>query len=175
MRIIYLTKGYATLVDDEDYEWLSKHQWHTFYTHRGNTPCAARDIKRGKQVFMHRLIMNATKDEQVDHIDRDTLNNQKSNLRLCNSQQNSCNRKSWSKYSFKGIHKVGNSWQARIRAYGKHIHLGCYKTPIEAALRYDAAAVYMFREFASINFEEHKEILLKQSLNLDKENLLKEN
>lgn len=170
MKEIQLTQELVALVDDEDFKWLSQWKWHAGLTHRATRFCAVRigtkeDGDNWKKTLpMHRELLKCSKEQQCDHIDRNPLNNQKYNLRLCTGQQNSCNRANWSQYPFKGLHKATRqtSWTARIRVDGKLIGLGSYQTQEEAAQRYDAAAVYLFGEFANLNFPEHKDDYLKQ-------------
>jgi hypothetical protein len=106
---------------------------------------------------MHRDIMLASPGEQIDHIDHDTLNNQKSNLRKCSAEQNSHNRRLRrdSASGFKGVSWSNDSskWQARIMATGKAIHLGSYIEREDAARAYDAAAVKYHGKFAMTNRE----------------------
>lgn len=95
MKKIPLTKGQVALVDDEDYEMVSRYKWYTQDINK--TLYAQRMIVTkgtGKRVtmFMHRLIMNTPQGMDTDHIDRNGLNNQKSNLRICTRTQNLLNR-----------------------------------------------------------------------------------
>lgn len=91
-KIIKLTKGYETIVDDEDYEELSKHKW---YANVGGTAphlVYARGTINGKKVRMHRVIMKTTENLVVDHKNHDTLDNRKKNLRNCTQKENQENR-----------------------------------------------------------------------------------
>lgn len=155
-------KNYAlnlkTLVDDEDYEYLSKYNWcadrhrNTYYVHRV-------ELINGKKVKfkMHRVIMNLHGSNLiVDHIDGNGLNNCKSNLRICTSSQNSMNRSpiknTSSKYKGVYLHRESNKWAAGISAKGKKPkYLGLHKTEEEAALAYNSAAIEMHGEFAKLN------------------------
>ncbi|KKL21312.1 hypothetical protein LCGC14_2446720 [marine sediment metagenome] len=159
MKKIPLTQGYFALVDDEDYEWLSKHKWRVY---RDKTNCYAFTkirigYKEHIQPRMHRLIMNPTVTEQIDHIDGNGLNNRKSNLRICNGQQNQQNRRPTRKASsqYKGVawHKRSKKWIARITVDKKIIHLGYFNDEESAARVYDKAAKKYFGEFARINLE----------------------
>ena len=100
----------------------------------------------------HRSIMNCPDDLVVDHINGNTLDNRKLNLRQCTHQQNMMNavkkRKSLSK--FKGVFRNGNSWGARI-GNGGRIHIGSFKTEEEAAKAYNEKALELFGEFAKLN------------------------
>lgn len=154
---IPLTRGAATLVDDQDYPQLAARRW--FCTSSGY---AARvNITSGKKqtVYMHRLIMNAPAHLQVDHINGDTLDNRRQNLRLVTPQQNRMNGKSTTGSSpYKGVSRYGKSWQARICANNKLYHLGYHDTPLTAALVYDHAARRFFGPFARLNHPEQPQI-----------------
>lgn len=159
---IQLTKGKKTIIDDEDYDIVSKYSWYAQnYAHKGYTPCyhARTDINR-KKVLMHRLIMNPKPDQNIDHINGDGLDNRKRNLRIATVQQNGFNRKKDTGHKkdvcsskFKGVTKrKNNRWETTIRIQGKYVYLGCYKTEVEAGRVYDSEAKKLFGEFARLNF-----------------------
>ncbi len=76
MKEIQLTRGGVAIIDDEDFERVSELKWHLFKdTHNSYA-------RTGYRIRMHRLVMNAKKDDQIDHIDGNGLNNQNSNLRI---------------------------------------------------------------------------------------------
>lgn len=93
---------------------------------------------------------------QVDHENRNTLDNQKHNLRTCSNAQNQQNipSKSHTKFKYKGIKLSKNKkrWEARITVNKKQIHLGTFDTDVEAAKIYDSHAMQFFGEFAFLNF-----------------------
>lgn len=137
--------GLVAIVDDEDYEWLSRYKW--------------RQAKQGGRLWtsisvpMHRLILGLRYgDPHVDHKDRNPLNNRKSNLRLATQSQNNAN-KAPAPGRFKGVRRPsgGSGWMAGIRINGKWTELGIYDTAKDAARAYDIAAKKMFGEFAYIN------------------------
>ncbi len=154
MKEIPLTQGKVALVDDGDYEHLSQWKWHakidrhTWYAKRG-------EYHDGKQttVYMHHVIFG---DKGVDHIDRNGLNNVRSNLRLATPKENSRNRKAQdnSICPFKGVSwkKSSGEWVARITVIGKTRHLGYFDSMVRAACAYDDAARLHFGEFARLNF-----------------------
>jgi AP2 domain. len=98
--------------------------------------------------------MDAPRREQVDHKNRNGLDNRRSNLRLCSDMQNKHNMAPYknNKSGLKGVTFFqGKYWRATIVVNKKQISLGLYKTPGEAARAYDEAALANFGEFARIN------------------------
>ena len=90
---------------------------------------------------LHRLIMDAPDDKQVDHINGNKLDNRKCNLRLCSHQQNCCNRSGHKGRDLpKGVYKSTNKFRSGIRVNGKNIYLGSFDTPEEAHAAYCAAS-----------------------------------
>lgn len=153
---IPLSQNRIALVDDEDYEEVSKLRWHY---NKGYAKHSYQENGRAKFIFMHRFIMKARDGEEVDHRNSiNTLDNRRSNLRIATRSQNAANRKK-SKHSqqpFKGIQfdrkaSKAHPWRARIAVNGARHWLGTYATPEDAAKAYDMAALYYFGEFAQIN------------------------
>lgn len=151
-RLIPLTQGQTAIVDAEDFAWLSQWNW-----------CAVRRnslgkfyAMRGQHVSMHRMILDCK--SYVDHINRDTLDNRRINLRMCSKKQNAYNRISTkNKSGFKGVpmykaHR--NGWVAQITVNYKYWYLGTFPTKEEAAVAYDKAAKELMGEFAALNFPE---------------------
>jgi hypothetical protein len=152
MKKIKLSRGKYTLVDDEDYEYLS--QWKWFWLNPGY---AARTIRTGKsfrKILMHRLLLNAVKGQEVDHKNANGIDNRRKNLRLCSKMQNHWNRgKSRVNTSgYKGVNwnKHWKIWTARITVNGKRIFLGNFKDKKLAAEAYYKAAIKYHKEFARI-------------------------
>ena len=158
MKYIPLTKGLMTCVDDSDYVTLSQYKWYVV-GHPGKEYAArcGRD-STGKQIHirMHREILSAPTNMEVDHIDGNRLNNCRSNLRLATRSQNGSNRtKSYpnatSKYKGVTWHKRDQYWQATIIHQNRHIHLGCFSSEKEAAVAYNTAAKKYHGNFAKLN------------------------
>lgn len=158
MKKIELTQGKVAIIDDEDFERASQFKWTVLSVPNQRQWYARRmTYEKGcrKHIYLHRFILNAPENLTVDHIDGNGLNNQKHNLRLCSTSQNSQNRNTSAKSAtgFRGVyrHKETGSFQAQICANGKRISLGSFKTAIEAARAYDEAARKLHGEFASAN------------------------
>jgi len=152
-----LTQGKSAVVDDADFEWLSQWKWQAQKVRR--TWYAVRTFwKDGKcqTVLMHKEILHSR--GQVDHRDRDGLNNRRGNLRgATHSQQQANSRKREGCTSpFKGVtwDAARGKWRAQIKVFGKGRIIGRFATEEEAAMAYDSAALEQFGEFANPNFWE---------------------
>lgn len=159
MKQIPLTQGQFALVDDEDYEMLSKFKW---TLHKRGDHCYA--IRMGRKengqrlmIKMHRQVLGLTDPKiLVDHRDNNGLNNQKANIRACSPAENSRNRgltKS-NPRKLKGItfHKGANKFMAQIEFERKSIFIGYFNTDMEAAKAYDKKAIELHGDFARLNF-----------------------
>lgn len=157
MREIELTQGYKAQVDDEDYEYLSQWKWRIIKFK--NVIYACRQISgTSRSLRMHRVILQITNSKLlVDHKDQNGLNNQRSNLRMCNRAQNRANSRAWGKSSYLGVTPLENKWKSVIYSKRKATVLGYFPfTPcgeILAALHYDEAAQKVHGEFANLNFK----------------------
>jgi len=149
MKKMPLTQGKFALVDDADYEWLSRWKWHAHEDH-GNW------YAERWRVRMHNEILPPPAGLEVDHKNHDGLDNRRINLRLGTHAQNGANRLPNKNHSsiFKGVTRRGGrgKWQAAIRVNGQRTHLGQFGDEQQAARAYDAAALAAFGEFARTNF-----------------------
>lgn len=110
-------------------------------------------------VAMHRVIMGAPAGAVVDHINGDTTDNRRQNLRICSQKENARNRKAHGGRPFKGVYGRGERFRACIMIDGRQAALGCYPTAIEAALAYDNAARKHHGAFARLNFNPSRDWL----------------
>jgi hypothetical protein len=145
-------KGYEVIISSEDYDRVIQHKWHI----RSN-------LKKGGAYFtsyagnrrylrLHDFIMNCPKGMCVDHINGNTLDNRRSNLRICTNHQNIINRSKQCRNTsgYKGVswHKHNKKWQTTIQINGEKMYLGQYHDIEEAHKAYCEAAVKYFGEFA---------------------------
>lgn len=162
MRLVKMHGKYATdgreyaKVDDEDYDSVNVYTWRVHrYKSKMKYRYYARAFIKGKQVRLHRFILNLPS-EEVDHKNHDTLDNRRDNLRIATRSQNSRNKPSLigSSSKYKGVcwHAAKSKWIAHITFDGKQHHLGIFKEEIDAAHAYDRAAIIHFGEFAVLNF-----------------------
>jgi len=151
-RRIPLTQGQTALVDDKDYDLVSRHKWYAlqqgedrWYAVTGH--CA---------IPMHRLILDPPEGLEVDHINQNGLDNRRSNIRICTRAQNSCNRgpNKRNTTGYKGVTRHKGKYQAQIGIDGTTLYLSRHDTAREAARAYDAAAQVFHGEFAWLNFPE---------------------
>lgn len=155
MKMIELTQDRVTMVDDEDFEMVSKSKWHC------NGGYAVR-THEGTKLRLHRFLLGFVPGDgiQVDHINGDRLDNRRVNLRVCSNAENMRNRgKNVNNTSgFKGVvlmtdKSLKKPWQAQIMTDGKYRYLGVFATKEAAALAYNTAARELHGEFAKLNFE----------------------
>ena len=148
---IKLPSGHIVLVDDEDCELVSQFNWNV----KDNGYVRA---TKKPHILIHRLILNAKKGELIDHIDRNPLNNQKSNIRLCNGSQNNMNtvKKQGCASKYKGViwNKKSNKWEAKVKKDRKWYYIGLFNNEDEAGLAYNKKAKELHGEFARLNIIE---------------------
>lgn len=159
VRIIQITKGLITIVDEEDYEKLMQHSW---FVHKSHHCCYAARLKHGNKkdriIQMHREILCLSYHDGniVDHINRDGLDNRKCNLRIVFPSLNRYNSRMMSinTSGYRGVswHKQDRRWRANIGVKGKQIWCGQFTDRISAALAYDKAAIRYYGNDAVLNF-----------------------
>jgi len=127
-------KNLRILVDDENYNYLSKFNW---YFNKGYAIRVTPKNQGAKIIKMHREILGATDSKKlVDHIDRNKLNNQRNNLRYVNSSTNSINSGIY-KNNTSGCknvywHKNRKAWQVFTQRNRKIIYIGLFKNKNDA-------------------------------------------
>lgn len=155
MKTIILTHGKVAIVSDRDYPKLWKYKWFLSKTKKHGIGYAIRKMpgRGGKAVFMHRQILNAPPNTQVDHKNGNALDNRRCNLRLATPHQNSCNRamSKNNRCGFKGVYWNGRKWVATIHPNRKALYLGQFDTKERAARAYNKSARNYYGPFAKLN------------------------
>lgn len=144
MKTFAMKNGLEFMLDDEDYMLAVDHSW--FLQNR-----YVQSVIKGKRVRLHRLLVDVKPGEEVDHIDGNPLNNQKSNLRICSRRENAINRKPWSEKNHRrGVRrsKNGVKWEAYILIGRDYHNLGRYNTEEDACRAYNDVAKTLSGEYA---------------------------
>lgn len=141
-REIPLGNDRFAIVDDADYEQISRYSWRYVRIHTSEYA-----VIKGRRdlFFMHRLLINPPSGHEVDHQDGNGLNNTRHNLRVVSHAQNI------SKHKGVVWHKPSSKWRARITVAGLRISLGLFPTELDAARAYNEAALKYHGEFARLN------------------------
>lgn len=161
MAEIRLSRGKVALVDDSDFEVLSQWNW-TFdghgYAHRMGRK--SEGIMSRCRISMHRQIMGVVDPNiEVDHVNHNTLDNRRVNLRACSRSLNMGNQRLCkdSSSGYKGVSFLrkylnrNKPWRAKIQVRKVEVSLGYFSTKEQAALAYNEAAKQHFGEFAHLN------------------------
>lgn len=130
---IRLTKGAVALVDEKDFEVLTRWRWCLANGRAARSVHLGRPNgkKKSKTVLMHREIMNPPDGLEVDHKNRDPLDNRRENLRLVTHSQNMFNtspRSGLRKSKFPGVRKRHGHWSAQMQKANKKVHIGTFDT-----------------------------------------------
>jgi hypothetical protein len=151
----HLKHGIFAQIDPEDFDKVKDIRWvavnspsnHLLYA-QASIPIVGQP-GRYTTTKMHRLLMDCPKGMVVDHINGDSLDNRKANLRIVTQPQNAKNRRRSSNNvtGVKGVAKNGPNFVARITSDGVTHQLGTYKTLKEAAEAYERASVEYHKEY----------------------------
>lgn len=130
--------GYDVEIDKNDYKRVCSKSWSILKNHGKDRQIYIRtNISVGngkyKSEMLHRFIMNATKGQIIDHINGNTLDNRKCNLRFVDRYQNARNSKTGNrnKTGYKGVSwsEFHQKYRTYIFVNGKNIHLGLFDDP----------------------------------------------
>lgn len=163
MRIIKLTRGMITKVDNSDFDTLS--QWSWFAHNRRGLFYAARSEhyidkktkrRRCKTISMHRQILGLIDPKILtDHANGDTLDNRKKNIRACDYVQNNSNASirsdNTSKYKGISFDQSTGKWRAIMQHKNKNVHIGRFTSLNDAITAYNKKARELNGEFAKLN------------------------
>lgn len=151
MRHVPLTRGPFALVDDVDWESVSRFKWNAL-ARSSKGKFYARAWIGGRHTLMHCFLTGGNR--VTDHIDLDGLNNQRSNLRRATHSQNLANapKRAGCLSRWKGVTPRRARWIAQIRVNSRQLHIGVFAAELVAAVAYDLAARRHFGAFARLNF-----------------------
>jgi hypothetical protein len=133
-REIPLTRGKAALVDAEDYDRLMDHPWQCDsrgYACYSEYHGYFEGKSKRRFILMHRVILGLQTGQETDHINRNRLDNRKSNLRIVDRSENMRNKGDYKNNTtgYRGVHQLpSGNWRARIRYKGEQIYLGVFST-----------------------------------------------
>ena len=139
-------------IDECDLALVLAHKW---YIDKYGYAFTSLSRKAGtkRNIGMHRMIMNAPPGVEVDHVNREGLDNRRANLRLCTHMENMRNRRVRynNRCGLKGVTPYKGRFLAQIGCDGKNHKLGVFYTPEAAHEAYRRAAISMHGEFARIS------------------------
>lgn len=136
MKKLPLSQGKFALVDDEDFEWLNQWKWCAAKSKK--FVYAVRKVKK-KMLYLHRFITSAPKGKVVDHLNHDTLDNRRTNLRVCSYRENNLNLKELDAKNKSGVSgvqwlKQSKKWGAFMNSRGKTLCIGKFDSLEEAGM-----------------------------------------
>ena len=154
-KLIFLTQGQFAVVDDDDYERVNQFKWHAAKQQRNDDFYAVCRITKGsrKKTSMQNFITGAEMPLLTDHINHNTLDNRKVNLRVGTKRDNELNRKSRKNSSSKylGVSKKKGGFEVNLCSNGINYYLGLFQDEKLAALTYNSAAKEIHGKFAYLN------------------------
>lgn len=153
MKHIQLTQGQVAIVDDEDYDELSRFSW--YVDNKGYAQRNQNEVTPRTTIRMHQQILGVIPGMQIDHLNRNRLDNQRTNLRYISpvNQARNVGMKKNNSSGFKGVSwwsKTGK-WRAYITFERKPITIGYFFAKVDAARAYDEKAKELFGQYALTN------------------------
>lgn len=152
---IPLTPQGTALIDSEDVERASKHQWRLDISHGYVYTSAKRDDGSHEKIYLHRFIMNPPKGLVVDHINRVKTDNRKENLQVVTQRENARyqKRKPHPVSGYIGVRpsSKGSKWRSSIMVGRHEKSIGRFQNRHDAALAYNEKAVEILGDRADLN------------------------
>jgi hypothetical protein len=142
-------RGNFAIVDDEDFDLMSRYVWQAAASGSGSGLVYAVTKLR-----MHRLVVNAPPGFMVDHINGDSLDNRKSNLRICTNaenQQNTPGRGGSSRYKGVSFNTKRQKWYGTFLYNGEYFYCGAFDNEEDCARAVDKKRREVCGNFASLN------------------------
>lgn len=151
--VVQLTQGKETLIDKEDIDLIQQYKWHYRKSGRTNGRNGYAESKKG--VFMHNLIINKVGNLVIDHINRNGLDNRRSNLRLVTKQQNHHNFPKKGHNKYRGVQLKPNlklnPWEVILKYNKKVVFNKTFATAEEGAKAYNEQAIKYYGDVAQLN------------------------
>jgi hypothetical protein len=145
----------VVIIDAADEALVREYSWRARMNGSEHHWYACSSVSRTVRPHMHRLLCDG---DMIDHVNGNTLDNRRSNLRAVTHVQNNANKRSGGGASqYKGVFRSGsvsNPWMAKIGVNYRRVHLGMFPTEEDAARAYDNAARDLWGEYACLNFPE---------------------
>ncbi len=160
MAILLTANGYKVQVDDDQLAELAKWVWHGIPQSKNRLKVRVRGYKNGDgshlhRKYLHRIILSVVDPKiEIDHINGDTLDNRRANLRILPRSENQRNRgpNRNNTSGFKGVVRFRGKWAAQINIDGKHIVKAGFFTAEDAAREFDRLSEEHHKEFGFLNF-----------------------
>ena len=149
-------------IDIEDYENVKKYCW------REDAYGYVVTSRNRKNIKLHKLLTQTSEEQIIDHINNNPLDNRKSNLRICNMQQNVFNSRTSKNNTsgFKGVYwdKSRNKWEVKIGINYKNVHLGRFDNKEDAIKTRLEAEKRLFGEYSNVDWNDPDIISIHEEL-----------
>lgn len=160
--ICYTSSGIPFYIDAEDIDKITCRSW------RVDTCGYISGRYNGKFISIHRYLLGVDDPKIfVDHIDRNKLNNRRSNLRLCNRTQNqrNYNQRVDNSSGFSGVywHSRNKRWKVMIHLDGEAYYLGCFEKYEDAVWARFFAELDCYDEFAPHTWQDAENAIRKHN------------
>lgn len=147
MKEIQLTQGRVAQVSDEDFEYLNSLKW--YYVKSGYAK--GRPHRNTPEMIMHRTVLqrmgvNLADGGEVDHIDRNGLNNQRENLRLVSHIQNVRNSNRIARAKGVSFDKKTGKYRAKLIVFYRAVYCEYFEKEDDAILAYQKAKQLFIKE-----------------------------
>lgn len=155
---VLISGKYKMIIDEECYEKIAGYSLHV--NSKGYAEVRFTENKKLKSILIHRVVVSAGKNEIVDHVNGNTLDNRKENLRIVTRNQNMQNCKTYKSSStgFKGVswHSSAKKYIARIQVNKSRMIIGYYDDINDAILaRKEASKKYHGEYSGRLSFEDN--------------------
>lgn len=152
IRLIALTQNLVAEVDAWNYDKLMEMAWYAWKDPDDEKYYAKTNLKNRASILMHDFILHPPSGYVVDHIDRNSLRNVESNLRLATNAQNCHNHKRYStnKSGHTGVYWYLGKWRAYITFNSKSIYIGSYCSLSDAVAARHTKETELFGKYARL-------------------------